>query len=60
MYFFIKDENIFDKYNEIWEEVINIIKKAFSRELIHNKKYLNAEINSTQKEAFIVFVKEQY
>ena len=27
MYFLIKDENLFDEYNEIWEKVSNIIKK---------------------------------
>ena len=27
MYFVIKDESFFDKYNEIWEKVSNIIKK---------------------------------
>ena len=26
-YFLIKDENLFDEYNEIWEKVSNIIKK---------------------------------
>ena len=27
MYFLIKEENVFDKCNEIWEKVSNIIKK---------------------------------
>ena len=27
MYFIIKEEKAFDKYNEIWEKVSNIIKK---------------------------------
>ena len=27
MYFLIKEEKVFDKYNEIWENIINIIKK---------------------------------
>ena len=27
IYFLIKEEKIFDKYNEIWEKVRNIIKK---------------------------------
>ena len=30
MYFVIKDENIFDKYMKIWENVNNIIKKINS------------------------------
>ena len=27
IYFIIKDENIFDRYMKIWENVTNIIKK---------------------------------
>ena len=36
MYFSINDENVVDKYTEIWEKVRNIIKKEFNRELIYN------------------------
>ena len=36
MYFSINDENVVDKYNEIWQKVRNIIKKEFNRELIYN------------------------
>ena len=32
----INDENVVDKYNEIWQKVRNIIKKEFNRELIYN------------------------
>ena len=53
MYFLIKDEIFFDKYNEIWDiiknEVYNIIKKKFNRELIYNKKYLKAEKKNQHK-----------
>ena len=38
----IKKEKVFDKYNEIWGKVCNIIKKNKS-ELIYTKKYLKAE-----------------
>ena len=27
MYFMIKEEKVFDKYNEIWEKVSNVIKE---------------------------------
>ena len=30
MHFMIKEENVFDKYNEIWENVSNIIRKNFT------------------------------
>ena len=34
MYFLIKDDFFFGKYNEIWEKVSNITKIKFNRELI--------------------------
>ena len=43
MYFLIKDEKTFDKYNKIWEKVSNIIQNKINSELIYNRKYLNAE-----------------
>ena len=49
--FLIKEEKIFDKYNEILKEVSNIIKKRFNSKLVYNKKYLN--INT--KEGFQCF-----
>ena len=58
MYFFIKDEKTFDKYNKVWEKVGNIIQNKSNSELIYNKKYLNAEKKSTQKKAFNVLVHE--
>ena len=36
--FLIKDEKFFDKYNEFWEKVSNVIKKI-NRELIYNKRF---------------------
>ena len=44
--FLIKDEELFEKYNEIWEKVKNIIKKEFDSELVYNEKYLKAKIKS--------------
>ena len=46
MSFLIKDEELFEKYNEIWEKVKNIIKKEFDSELVYNEKYLKAKIKS--------------
>ena len=43
MYFLIKEEKYYDKYNEIWENGSNIIKKEFNIKPIYNKKYLKAE-----------------
>ena len=41
MSFLIKDE-LLEKYNEIWEEVKNIIKKEFDSEPVYNEKYLKS------------------
>ena len=43
MYFLTKEERVFDKYDEIWEKVSNIIKKEFDSNFVYNKKYLKAE-----------------
>ena len=37
---------------------VRILSEKFNRELIFNKKYLNAEKKSTQRKTFIVFVNE--
>ena len=41
MSFLIKDE-LLEKYNKIWEEVKNIIKKKFDSEPVYNEKYLKS------------------
>ena len=35
--FFIKDEELLEKFNEIWEEVKNSIKKELDNEPVYNK-----------------------
>ena len=42
----IKDDELFEKYNEIWENVRNNIEKEFDSELVYNKKYLKAKLKS--------------
>ena len=44
--FLIKDDELLEEYNEIWENVKNSIKKEFDSELVHNEKYLKAKIKS--------------
>ena len=36
--------NCYKKYIEIWEKVINSVKKGFYSELIYNKIYLKTKI----------------
>ena len=46
MSLFIKDDELLEKHNEIWEKVKNIIKKEFDTELVYNEKYLKTKIKS--------------
>ena len=46
MSFLIKDDELLDKYNEIWEKVRTNIKNAFDSEPVYNKKYLETKIKS--------------
>ena len=42
----IKDKNFLKKYNEIWKNVRNIIKREFDNKPVHNEKYLKNKIKS--------------
>ena len=44
MSFLIKDDELSEKYNEIWEKVKNSIKKEFDSKVVYNEKYLKAKI----------------
>ena len=46
MSFFIKDDKLLEKYNEIWQKVKNITKKEFESKPVYNDKYLKAKIKS--------------
>ena len=46
----IKDDELLEKYNEIWERVKNSIKKEFDSEPLYNEKYLKAKIKSCNGE----------
>ena len=43
---FIKDDELLEKYNEIWKKVKNSNKKEFDSELVYNEKYLKSIIKS--------------
>ena len=55
--FFIKDDELLEKYKEIWGNVSNNIKKEFDSEPVNNKKYLNTKINLTRKKSTQIFTK---
>ena len=40
MSFLIKDDELLEKYNEIWKKVSNSIKKEFYSEPVYNEKNL--------------------
>ena len=46
MSFLIKDEKLLEKYNGIWKNVSNIIKKEFDSKSVCNEKYLKPKIKS--------------
>ena len=52
IYFLIKDEIFFGKYNEFSEKVSNIIKKEFNKEFIYHKQNLKDEKEVNTKEDF--------
>ena len=44
--FLIKDDELLEKYNRIWDKVTNSMKKGFNSKSVHNKKYLKTKIKS--------------
>ena len=44
MYFLIEDDDLFEKYNTIWDEVSADMKKKFDSELVYDKKFLKTKI----------------
>ena len=42
--FLIKDDELLEKYNEIWEKVSNSIKEGFVSKPGYNEKYLKPKI----------------
>ena len=44
MSFLIKDDELLEKYNEIWEKVKSSIKKEFDSEPVYNEIYLITKI----------------
>ena len=39
----IRDDELLEKYNEIWEKVKNSIKKEFDSKPVYSEKYLKAK-----------------
>ena len=46
MYFLIEDDNLLEKYDNIWDKVSVDMKKEFDSESVYNKKLLKTKIKS--------------
>ena len=46
LYFLIKDDELLEKYLEIWEKPKNSLNKEFDSEPVYNEKYLKANMES--------------
>ena len=44
--FLIKDDELSEKYNEIWDKVSHTVGKEYDNNPVYNKKYLRAKIKS--------------
>ena len=51
MHFFIEDDELLKRYNDIWNDVSNSVEKEFDSKLIYNKRYLKTKIKSYGDEA---------
>ena len=50
MHFLIEQDDLLEKYDTIWDEVIADIKKEFDSEPVYNKKKLKTKIKSHDDE----------
>ena len=46
MSFLVKDDELLEIYNKIWEKIKNSFKEEFGSEPMYNEKYLKAKIKS--------------
>ena len=53
--FFIKDDELWEKYNEIWEKVKNNHKKEFNSEPVYKEKYLKGKVKSFNRKIYTNF-----
>ena len=47
--FLIKEDELLEKHNEIWEKVKNSIKKEFNSDPVYSENYLKAKIKGSNK-----------
>ena len=47
----IKNDELLDKYNEIWDKVSNTITEGFNSEYVYYKKHLITKIKSYERKS---------
>ena len=57
--FFTKRWNFFDRYNEVWVKLSNIIKKNIYQKICIQQKISNSWKENQQRKAFISFFKKK-
>ena len=50
IYFLVKDDDLFGKYNTIWDKVSADIKKEFYSKFVYNNEFLKTKIKSNGDE----------
>ena len=60
MSFLIKNDELLERYNEIFENVSNSIKKKFHGEPVYNKKHLKTKIKSCRGKSTQTFTIIKY
>ena len=58
LYFLIKNDDLLENYNIIWDKVSADIKKEFDNELVHDKYFLKTKIKSHGDEVTDFYEKE--
>ena len=48
--FLIKDDELLEKYNKIWNKVSNSIKNGFDSEPVHHETYIRTKIKSYESQ----------
>ena len=60
MYFWIEDDELLRKYNDIWNEVSNSTKKQFDREPFYNDKLVKIKIKYLTVMRLQIFTMKNY
>ena len=60
MYFLIKDDDLSENYNTVWDKVSADIKKEFDSEPVYNKHYLKNKIKCHGDNVTSFYNKKRY